>query len=343
MILMLSLAVLPLQGAAQVQNSTAAGVTIKAVIPENQVDKSKTYYDLRLAAGEKQTVQLLVRNSGEEEIVAHIDIISASTGRNGLIQYTVEAERDSSLDIPVTEIARVVTPQITLPAGAESAVDIELNMTDSNFDGCILGGVVVTAEPKNASTATQSTESLQITNNYVYAVGLKLTQNDTDVAPELHLNSITPSLVNYRPTVAVQLQNSEAVIIKGMQLHAQVYRQGESEVIKSLNMQNVDMAPNSHFSAGIDWKDMPLEAGTYRLVMRAEHEGKHWDWDQEFTIGTNTAGSVNSNALYLPRQNNNLWLYIIIAVLALVVVAMLAFLLGRRGRKEKVACQENHI
>ncbi|ALS36941.1 hypothetical protein ATZ35_07140 [Enterococcus rotai] len=40
--------------------------SIKANIPENQIDKSKTYFDLKRTPGQKQDVSMTVSNSSKK-------------------------------------------------------------------------------------------------------------------------------------------------------------------------------------------------------------------------------------------------------------------------------------
>lgn len=54
------------------KNETAFAATInysvKANIPENQINKNLTYFDLRINPGSQQTISLTVQNTSTEEI-----------------------------------------------------------------------------------------------------------------------------------------------------------------------------------------------------------------------------------------------------------------------------------
>lgn len=45
--------------------------SIKANIPENQIDKSKTYFDLKRIPGQKQDVSMTVSNSSKKNDYYH--------------------------------------------------------------------------------------------------------------------------------------------------------------------------------------------------------------------------------------------------------------------------------
>lgn len=315
--------------------SASGGLSVHAVIPDNQVDKSQTYFDLRLEPSQKQTVQLIVKNSGSWDATANVTLNAASTGRDGLIVYSQPDVRDGSMKISVTDVARVTNPRVIVPAGGTSTVDIDISMSGEAFDGVILGGLVVAAE--NQAQQQNTREGVQISNEYSYTIGLKITQNDNAVRPELHLKGIRPGLVNYHTAVIADLQNSEAAIIKNMSVSAQVYRQGSQDVLRDLTLARAEMAPNSTGEFVIDWKDEAIQPGKYRLKMKAQHEGRVWEWDEEFTILAADANETNNNSVGVQKPAGAVWPYVVIGVLALIILLMLAFYIGRRnaerGRK----------
>ncbi len=60
---------------------------VTPTIPENQVDKSKTYFDLKMAPGAKQTVEIQLRNDTDEDITIENTVNSATTNLNGVVEY----------------------------------------------------------------------------------------------------------------------------------------------------------------------------------------------------------------------------------------------------------------
>jgi len=311
---------------------TYGGFSMQAVIPDNQVDKSKTYFDLRMEPEQKQTVDLIVRNGGDKAITAHLKVHTASTGRNGVIVYSPDIKNEEGLTVSVSEIAKVVPSEVSVPAGGETIVKVEIDMPNKAFDGCILGGIHVMADVAGENAAI-SQEGLQIENNYAYTMGLKITQNDNPVEADIILRDIAPATVNYRPMVNLNLLNNSGVIIKGMKLTGQVYKGDSDEVLKRIEMTAVDMAPHSAFDAGIDWNDMPIEAGEYRLILNAEYGDKAWDWEEGFAIEPVKANVVNMSSVYVDK-NISKWIYAAVGVVVILLIFFIAYFLGRRKRKE---------
>lgn len=307
---------------------TSGEFSVKAVIPDNQVDTRQTYFDLRMKPGEKQTVQIVISNSRMEELTAQIRLNAASTGRNGLIVYTEPGIRDESLKVAITDVATLGAETVTVPASGTTTVNIDIQMPEEELDGVILGGIVVTAD--ETGNNTQATEGIALKNTITYVIGLKITENDKEVAPDFDLTAITPSLVNYRTAMAVTLHNKVPRIAKGMQVQAQVYRSGSDTVLYDLALDNAEMAPLTKGDFVIDWGGKALQPGTYRLKMTAKYEDRLWEWDEEFTIA-GEAGELNKEAVGLEKDYR--WLYLTGGLLLLVLVALLAFWLGRRKKK----------
>lgn len=66
---------------------------VTAVIPENQIDKSQTYFDLKMQPGQKQTIQVQMKNDTNKEVVVESFANTAITNSNGITDYsTVEAK-----------------------------------------------------------------------------------------------------------------------------------------------------------------------------------------------------------------------------------------------------------
>lgn len=310
---------------------TAGTFSVRAVIPDNQVDTRQTYFDLRLDPGGKQTVQVVITNSQEKDLSVNMQLNNASTGRNGLIVYTEPDVRDDSLKAAVTDVAALREHEVTVPPLGSKAVDIDIQMPRESLDGTLLGGIVVTA--KDAEEELQEGEGVTLKNTITYVIGLKITENDSEAEPDFDLAAITPSLINYRPAAVVTLRNKAPRIVKDMKVSAQVYRLGSDEVLRGLVLENSEMAPLSKGDFVIDWNENALEAGDYRLKMTAEYDGRIWEWDEAFTISSGAAGEVNEGAVGL--EKNYMWFYFTVGFLALIIVAILAFLLGRRRKKDE--------
>lgn len=313
-----------------VHAQTFGGFSIRAVIPENQVDAKQTYFDLRMKPGDEQDVQVVITNSRTEALSAEVRLNAASTGRNGTIAYTNPNVRDSAMTLAVTDVAAPLSQNITVPPNGSETVTIRIKMPDEPIDGVLLGGIAVTGN--DTGSDTQAVQGVSLKNTITYVTALKLTTDDSEVAPDFELASVAPQLVNYRTAIVATLRNKAARIVKDMEIKAEVYRKGSDTPLHDLALTNAEMAPLSTGAFVINWQDEALRAGTYRLHMTANYNGRLWEWDEEFTIA-GEAGDLNKDAVGLKR--NDAWLYISLGILALILVGVVAFLLGRRKKERE--------
>lgn len=336
--LLLSSFLFVIGAAAPVKGSELSAFTVRAEIPENQVDKSLSYFDLRVSPGDKEIIQIEVSNSSDEEITANINIHNASTGKNGTIVYSLAEIRDESMKYSAEEIAKVITPQIVLEPNSKKMVDIELSVPEEEFDGVVLGGIYITLEDKEVpeEVETNSENNIQINNKLAYVLGLKLTETENQVTPNMNLVKIEPAVSAMRTAVNVNLQNSEAVIMKGMTIESQIFKKDQAEVLAEFKLENAEAAPNSNFDVAIDWNGNRIEPGLYRLKMKAQYEEYIWEWDEEFEINEDQSKQVNESAEDFdqePQQTSSSSLfYLIIGILILIILMLILILFKKRSK-----------
>lgn len=307
--------------------------SVKAMIPENQIHRDKTYFDLRMEPGQKQEIKVIVYNSGKEEIQVKVSVVNASTNRNGLIVYEAEKEMDPSLTYPLTDIVTIEKDKITIPANESKTIKATIQMPDKEFDGIILGGLHFEKINENE----EKTRKVQLENQYVYVIGVQLSENDNPVKPELHLRSIEPQLVDYRTAVVCNIQNSKPVIVENLTIHGAVYKKGSKKVLHESKKENIKMAPNSNMDFVIDWENQKLEAGDYLVKVYAVTDEEKWQWEETLTIEKEDE-ALNDQAVEL-ENDHTLWY--IIGIVVLVLIIMILLIIIWRLKNEKKANEEN--
>lgn len=321
------------------ENSSNVGVS--AVIPENQINKDKTYFDLLLAPGEEQELEVILTNSSNADITMESSVNSAVTNDNGVVDYSqIKPKYDKTLMYPLSSIATFEKEQV-IPANSEKKMKITVKMPETEINGIIAGGVYLSAkDDENAAKGENS--GVQIKNKYVYVVGMQLRNRKdiSDVLPELVLdkNLIQAKQVNYRNYLGINLQNTESVFIRDMTVEAKIYKKGSNEVFVESKDENLKMAPNSNFNYGVNWKNQEFEAGTYRAKVTAiakDYENKTWTWDEEFTITAKDAKELNEKAVDLEVQKTPLWMYIAITGALVLLLIVILYLIKRHLDKKK--------
>ncbi|WP_379970789.1 DUF916 and DUF3324 domain-containing protein [Ectobacillus sp. sgz5001026] len=310
-----------------VVNAEDVGYSVRAIIPENQVDKNQTYFDLLMKPKQKQVIQVEIYNKGNEDIDIDIHITNPNTNRNGLIDYTnIETNVDESLKIPITKVASIEKMTVRVPAKKSQIVPIQLEMPEAEFDGIILGGIYF---EKHAG-AEQATKG-QISNKFAYVIGLKLIETNIDVNPNLQLKSVKPGLVNYHTAIIANIQNSAPVIVDHLTLKANVFNSNGKEV-NQVNVKDYKMAPNSNMDFAIDWKNKELSPGKYTLKLYADTGKQNWNWEKEFVIPAKDAKDLNKAAVDIKKDYT--WYFIIGLSIIILILIYIIYRLIRKNKQQ---------
>lgn len=306
--------------------------SVNAVIPDNQIDKEKSYFDLKVTPGEKQKLKVKLRNTTDKEIVINPHIQSAKTNKNGVIDYTPnKIKKDDTLKIAMEDVAKV-PEEVTVPPQSEKDLTIEVTVPKDKFDGVILGGIYL-KEDTSKNKEEDKEKDVAIKNEYSYVVALQMRQNDNKVKPMLHMNEVNPETQNARNVIVANIQNSEPMIISKLKIDATVNKKGSKDNLAILKKENLQVAPNSNFNIAVPLEGEKLEAGTYILNMKAESAGKEWQFKKEFSISADKATTMNEKDVTLEKETPTM-LYIFLGVAFLIVIAVVIYFIIRRNKRK---------
>lgn len=312
--------------------------SVQANLPENQRDKELTYFDLRMKPGQSQDLSLTIVSGDKEPIKVIITPTTAGTNQNGVLDYTgSQKEKDSSLTYSFSELSS--DQQIVeLKPGETKKVTFTIKMPDQAFDGTILGGFYIKKEP--TETDKKEKKGKQLNNTFSYIVGAQLTETDTPVKPDLKLNKAAAGLSNYRPVINANIQNSKAVILKGLDINATVTND-KNEVVATEKKSEMAMAPNSNFDFPISTKGEPLKPGKYTVAIQAkDKDGKHkWNLKKEFEVTAKEAKELNKEAIDLKKDDSLKWKIMIGVIVGLFIVLLVGiwFFMKQKEKKRKQA------
>ncbi|SPN75470.1 DUF916 and DUF3324 domain-containing protein [Brochothrix thermosphacta] len=306
--------------------------SVNAVIPDNQIDKEKSYFDLKVTPGEKQKLIVKLRNTTDKEIVINPHIQSAKTNKNGVIDYTPnKIKKDDTLKIAMEDVAKV-PEEVTVPPQSEKDLTIEVTVPKDKFDGVILGGIYL-KEDTSKNKEEDKEKDVAIKNEYSYVVALQMRQNDNKVKPMLHMNEVNPETQNARNVIVANIQNSEPMIISKLKIDTTVNKKGSKDNLAILKKENLQVAPNSNFNIAVPLEGEKLEAGTYILNMKAESAGKEWQFKKEFSISADKATTMNEKDVTLEKETPTM-LYIFLGVAFLIVIAVVIYFIIRRNKRK---------
>lgn len=305
--------------------------SVTTVIPENQIDPNKTYYDLLMEPGAEQTVEISLRNDTDTDVIIAPAVHAASTNTNGVVEYgESHDEPDPSLLYPLEDLV-TTDEEIVVPANGTYTLPLHISMPDEAFDGVLAGGITL-QETMEENQNESAEEGLSIDNQYAYVVGIVLQQNQSEIEPELMLHDVYADQLNARNVIMSTIQNAQPMYVNQLSVQAKV--QNESgEVLYESETESMQMAPNSNFSYPLSLNGQPLEAGEYMMELTASAMGEEWSWSEPFSIEEDQAAALNETDVSIPAPDYT-WVYVAIGIACLVIAFFLILFYQRKKHKK---------
>ncbi|MHC5227443.1 DUF916 and DUF3324 domain-containing protein [Enterococcus sp. LJL99] len=308
--------------------------SVEAKIPNNQRDKDKTYFDLTVKPGEVQDLEVALRNNTNKAVTVLVNANTAITNKNGVIDYSeVDPKLDPSLKYPFSKLAETEN-EVELAANESKMIQVKVTVPNNPFDGIILGGLHFKQKDSDDKKSTET--GVQIENKFAYVIGVRLSENDTEIKPDLKLFDVKPGQRNYRNVVLANLQNPTARILSKMSIDAKIYPSGSNEVLYQQKQSDLSMAPNSNFDYAVPLNNKAFKAGKYRLTMHVESSGEKWDFEKEFEIKADEAEKFNKEAVELEEESNNNLIYFILGgvILLLIIIALVVWIIVQKKKHQ---------
>lgn len=310
--------------------------SVAPVFPENQINKSKPYFDLRVTPGQKQTIEVTLENKAEKDITVNIYPTSAKTNRNGIIDNKdMKSPNDQSLKYPFNEIAHV-DEAVTLGPKEKKNVPITIDVPAEPFDGMIMGALYLKEEEyKDENQAEEDKGGMQIRNVFSYLISVILTESDTSgLKPDLKILEAKASTANAHNVFDVILQNPEPINMSKLHIIGKIYKKGSATPLYQQENDDFKMAPNSNFPYGISLNGDAFKPGDYTAEIIANTDKQEWKLKKDFKVTDEQASKLNADSIEKLDYGPNYWLWGGIAAAVLLVLVIVFVVLYRLKAKK---------
>lgn len=320
-------------------NASELNFSVTTVIPRNQIDQSKSYFDLNVKPSQKQTLQILLRNDTNRQIVVEPQVHTATTNVNGVVEYgKTEGKKDPTLKYKMEDLVKI-NKDVTIPAKGKKTLALHLTAPQKPFDGWLAGGITFQEKEKEPKE-NKKDAGLSIENKYSYVVAILLSGNSTKIVPKLLLNKIEPGQLNARNVIQAEIQNVKPMYVNKMSVRAKIMKKGSREVLYQSDKNEMQMAPNSHFRFPIPLNGQKLKAGTYTLDMTAQSMNEIWHWTKDFTIDADIAKDLNEKDVTIGKDYT--WMYVILGIgLLIIALGILLLFIRKKRKRNKQSVEEN--
>lgn len=324
--------------------ATEFNFSVETVQPKSQVDKQKSYFDIKVTPNTSQELTIQLRNDTNKEVVINPQISSATTNLNGVVEYSPNGiSRDSSLTYDLAKLVET-EKEIRIPEKGSYHLKLKVKAPKEAFDGIIAGGITLKENKKakdNAKKAPKKEGGLAIENEFSYVVAIILHSRNTEKAPNLNLTKSFPDQVNARNVIMNNLQNDQPVYLNHLKIKAIIRKKGSDKTLYEFSKEDsMQVAPNSNFNFPVPLNGEKLDPGKYEVDLVAfgeeDPKGKYettsskegnkqkyrykWQMASEFEITKETAKKLNDRDVTIKRDHT-LW-YLVIGF-ALIIMALL--------------------
>ncbi|MCP8617037.1 DUF916 domain-containing protein [Salirhabdus salicampi] len=321
----------PIKVEAQANNP----LTVLPIYPENQVEGIKGYYRLIVQPGDKETVNVLVRNNTDIEMDVIVRPVDAYTNPVGGMLYDLDIQSENSILLPnVIRLSDHVTTdeKITLRPNESREVAIEIDVPDIN-KGTVLGAISFITKEKTHEESHKTEEgeaNFIINTETAFNMAIQLDFPDT-VEPSFSLGEAGFNPLG--PNVYLEMRNAAQRIEENISGEYRV-ETIDGESLFTGTIPPFKMAPTSHIRYPIHWDYETLSEGRYRIHITMNVNNNEISTEQDFRIGQEEvneyAERIQPTVTQVERNDNvPIWAWI---VAGSVVVGGLMFWLGSRRK-----------
>jgi len=327
--------------------AAAMGFTVTPELPETQRENGSSFFDLIVAPGLQQDITLIVSNTGDDDIVVQVELITTSTNRNGQINYTSKGVPDSTLEFSFEDIASVSQTHYEIPAREEVIISVTVAVPNEYFEGALLGSIRILREATDREREDPDTNVDQYT--HVTAVVLVMRDDAEEILdPDFALGSITIEPAGNSSLVTANVRNIKPILVIGATVTAKIFPAGGDQPIFENTMDSVDFAPNSIFPFSFtDREDFYIDPGNYTAVVTLQYQDMTWEFEENFAIAPDEAdevnevdesneGADNQNVLQEDEEKSTpIWIIIAISFggVILIIVIVMIIVTAKSSRK----------
>lgn len=310
--------------------------SVNPTIPEKiQVDKTKTYYDLKLAKDQTETFEVTLKNHTKKDVTVLTSFNRATTNINGIVEYGLnENKAEDQLENDIEKIVTIDQPEIVVKPNEDKVVKLKVKMPKNDFEGVMAAGITF-KEKGNEGDQEDSEQGLAIKNEYAYIVAFLLHGNklQKDIKSELELGKVQANQVNVRNVITANIKNVKPKYVNKIEVDAKVTKKGSSETLYKLKKTELQMAPNSNFDYAIPLDGKKLKAGTYLLKMKVNSSSGDWEFEKEFKISAEESKKYNEQDVSIKKDYT--WWYVAGGILLLLIIQLIVMLIIKKTKAKK--------
>ncbi|PQF25757.1 DUF916 and DUF3324 domain-containing protein [Enterococcus mundtii] len=322
------------------ENSVSQNIPflVSTQLPDNQINKQVSYFDLQMEPKQEQTLHLKIENISDQTITLETSLYQGNTNSIGVIEYDKSIKGlANNAQVNIEDLAKIAENKIKISPKQTHELQVKIKMPEKELSGITIGAIRVVQN-------NEENKEGNIQNNFAREVGLVLQSSDPEKIPsELKFLDAQAEQVNARNVFTEKIQNPKPKLVRLTNLKAVISKEGNQEVIYQANQQEGSIAPNTVLNYRIPLDGKSLLPGAYVATFEADEGAQHWKLTRRFTIKSNTSKKLNQTDILIKSKPSFFAQYkwmIITGCILLGVILVLCIYVGKI--KRKLAEQENN-
>lgn len=307
--------------------------TVQPITSDYQLNKKKTYFDLKADPGTDTQLKIKVINLINRPIKVAFIVRNATTNYNGVVEY---AESQSQVvaqqPFSIIDTVKLNQDKMTIPANGEKIITMDVELPKKSFNGIVAGGISV-IEDSELQTQGKTRQAV-IDNRYLYTTAVVFHGQKNVDSAQLNLKKVEPIQINARNVIAAKFENQSAMFLNNVHVNARVRQLGNSKIIYQSDNKDMQIAPSSEFVYPIPLiAGKSLKSGTYEFMADVTSKNQIWHFKQKFTIDGLKARELNKKDVTIDHTNY-LFYWTVFILLIVVINALIIFWINRKLKKK---------
>ncbi|WP_180985075.1 WxL protein peptidoglycan domain-containing protein [Bacillus thuringiensis] len=288
------------------------------VYPKYQVDGVENYFDVLWTPNNSDEFEVVIQNNGNVEIEYAIKINSASLDLSGNVVYTKKGNENIIHPPFILNENVQMEKKVRVPAHSHKSVPGKINFPEEDFNGLLMGAIVV--------TPIDNSKQDGINNIVSYSIPIVLRGNiDDRPKSKLSYDSSIIQDIGSGNILVSNLLNKEAKLLKNTLFKIKVFDEQKREVWS--NEQTLNVVPNALIQLAIPIEN--LKEGSYYLTINVDKDEDHWKFEDRFEIDKSIMEQKEDNIKKLDKRI----IFLLMGVTIITIIVVISYKLGKKSRQ----------
>lgn len=255
--------------------------SITPIIPTNQQEGVKGYFDLNMSNKKEQTLYIEIKNNSQEDVTYEVFVANGYTTQNGAIAYKKNDEENNGLTEEF-KLTTYATVEESVEVSSQSSIKLPVSITLENQDERTILGAIMFKEKGKETLATSG--NFQVKQEVNYGIAVKLNVGDAEKNQKL-IVEFGETNVKFVPSgvqIEKEIINFNSYLLRGFKGSYQI-KDGDNILFEGL-INDFSMSPHTTTKYILNWDYETIENKEYALYMYLANEVDAFENESTFVV-----------------------------------------------------------